>query len=322
VLALNPRNQTAQKGLAALEAAPPAPAIVARTPPPAETKAPVLVEVLPEEPAPAWQDLIGSQRFWQAALLGLAAVAAILVGFLLYAVLGGAFAAEEEPVAVVMPSPTPWPRGTLRATFTPTPTNTSTPTHTPTPTLTPTPTHTPTFTPTVTPMPTETSTSTPKPQVRRRSPTATPLPTATAAPPPLVRTLDGRLTLLGVQVAPASVPAGQPYWRLVKARWEDGEQSGGKHSIYIEVLDAAGNRALGQRVVVEWASGSATLVVKDVPPPELSVNFPMYNTLGSYSARVLGLPSDRVYGMGLGTIEAPNFTVHTCFYLTFRLATR
>jgi len=88
------------------------------------------------------------------------------------------------------------------------------------------------------------------------------------------------------------------------------------------VLDAADNRALGQRVVVEWAGGSATLVVKDVPPPELSVNFPMYNTLGSYSVRVLGFPSDRVLGMGLGTIEAPNFTIHTCFYLTFRLAYR
>jgi hypothetical protein len=128
--------------------------------------------------------------------------------------------------------------------------------------------------------------------------------------------------LLGVQVAPASVPQGQPYWRLVDAQWEDGEQSGGKHSIYVEVLDADGNRALGQRVVVEWMGGSATLVVKDVPPPELSVNFPMYNTLGSYSVRVLGLPSDLISGMGLGTIEAPDFTVHTCFYLTFRLAYR
>ncbi len=327
VLALNPRNQTAQKGLAALEDAPPAPAIVAQTPPaealpPVETKEPALVEVLPEEPAPAWQDLVGSQRFWQVTLLSLAVVASILVGFLLYAVLGGAFAAEEEPVAVVLPSPTPWPRGTLRPTFTATPTNTATPTHTPTITPTPTHTYTPTPLPTETPVPTDTPTPTPKPRVRRRSPTATPLPTATVGLPPLVRTLDGRLTLLGVQIAPVSVPAGQPYWRLIDARWEDGEQSGGKHSIYVEVLDAAGNRALGERVVVEWASGSATLVVKDVPPPELSVNFPMYNTLGSYSVRVLGLPSDRISGMGMGTIEAPNFTVHTCFYLTFRLATR
>jgi hypothetical protein len=138
----------------------------------------------------------------------------------------------------------------------------------------------------------------------------------------LVRTLDGRLTLLGVHVEPVSVPEGQPYWRLVEARWTDEQQSEGKHSIYIEVLDAAGSRALGQQVVVEWAGGSATLVVKDAPPPELGVNFPMYNTLGSYAVRVLGFPSDRVGGLGLGTIEVHNFKIHTCFYLTFRLAYR
>ena len=149
VLAINPRNQTAQKGLAALEAATPAPAIVARplpaeVPPPAEMKEPVLVGAMPAEPSPAWRGLVGSPRFWQVTLIGLAVVASILVGFLLYAVLGGAVAAEEEPVAAVMPSPTPWPRGTLRPTFTPTPTKTPTPSPTPTPTFTPTPTHTPT----------------------------------------------------------------------------------------------------------------------------------------------------------------------------------
>jgi len=321
VLALNPRNQTAQKGLAALELAPPAPAIVAQAPP-AEAPPPAQVAPAPTERRPSWRDLVGRPGFWQVTLICLAVVAAILVGFLLYAVLGGAFAPEQEPVAVVLPSPTPWPRGTLRPTFTPTPTKTPTPTYTPTPTLTPTPTHTPTPLPTATPTPTETATPTPKPRVRRSSPTATPLPTATPGPPPLTRSLDGRLTLLGVHVEPVSVPLGQPYWRLVEARWTDEQQSRGKHSIYIEVLDADGNRALGQRVVVEWASGSATLVVKDSPPPESGVNFPMYNTLGSYAVRVLGVPSDRVGGLGLGTIEAPNFTIHTCFYLTFRLAYR
>jgi len=138
----------------------------------------------------------------------------------------------------------------------------------------------------------------------------------------LVRTLDGRLSLLGVGVEPASVSQGQPYWRLVDARWADEGESEGRHSIYIDVLNADGCRALGQRVVVEWASGSANLLVKDVPPPEYAVSFPMYNTLGSYSVRVLGYPSDRINGLGLGTIETPDFKVHTSFYVTFRLAYR
>jgi hypothetical protein len=320
VLDLNPRNQTAQKGLAALEAVAPGPAIVAQEPSAEIPPAPVAPAAAKRESS--WRELFGRTGFWQVTLLCLAFFATVLVGFLLYAVLGSSAAAGEEPVAVVMPSPTPWPRGTLRPTFTSTPTNTPTPTHTPTPTSTPTPTNTSTPLPTATPTSTETATPTPKPRVRRSSPTATPLPTATPAPPPLVRNLDGRLAFLGVGVEPVSVSPGQPYWRLVEARWTDEGESGGRHSIYIEVLDADGNRALGQQVVVEWAGGSATLVVKDTPPPELAVNFPMYNTLGSYSVRVLGFPSDRVGGLGLGTIEAPNFKVHTCFYLTFRLAYR
>jgi hypothetical protein len=44
----------------------------------------------------------------------------------------------------------------------------------------------------------------------------------------------------------------------------------------------------------------------------------MYNTLGSYSVSIGGSPSDRIVGMGLGTADAPAFTIHTCFYLVFR----
>jgi hypothetical protein len=317
VLALNPRNQTAQKGLAALEEVPPAPAIVAREPPAALPLSPP-VSAAPPARSFTWRDLVARPRFWQVTLLCLAVVASILVGCLLYALFGGTTAAEQELVAAVMPGPTQWPRGTLRPTFTSTPTKTPTPTHT----ATPTPTYTPTPFPTATPAPTETATPTPRPRVRKSSPTAAPLPTATPGPPPLIRTLDGRLPLLGVCVEPVSVPQGQPYWRLVDVRWTDESESGGKHSIYIEVLDTDGNRALGQQVVVEWAGGSAILLVKDMPPPELAVNFPMYSTLGSYTVRVLGSPSDCVTGLGLGTIETPNFTIHTCFYLTFQLAYR
>ena len=327
VLALNPRNQTAQKGLAALEAAPPAPTVVARTPP-TGALLPAPVSRATAERGARWRSLASRREFWQVTLLGLAAIAAVLVAFLLYAVLGGTASAEEERVAAIMPSPTPWARGTLRPTFTSTPPNTPPPTHTPTlvPTFTPMNTLTPlpaaTSTRSATPMPTATAAPTSRPRVRRVLPTETAAPTATPCPAPVIRTLDGRLPLLGVRVEPASVSQGQPYWRLVDASWTDEAESGGKHSIYIEVLDAGGNRALGQQVIVEWRDGSAILVAKDMPPPEYSVNFPMYSALGSYAVRVLGYPSDRICGLGLGTIEAPNFTIHTCFYLTFQLVYR
>jgi hypothetical protein len=48
----------------------------------------------------------------------------------------------------------------------------------------------------------------------------------------------------------------------------------------------------------------------------------MYNTLGSYTVSVSGAASDRITGLGLGTPQAPGFTVHTSFYLTFRLTHR
>ncbi len=133
---------------------------------------------------------------------------------------------------------------------------------------------------------------------------------------------DPRLTALGVRLEPAAVPPGVDYWRLVEARWADGQESGGKHTIYVEVLDPRGNRVVGQPVIFEWSSGSLTLAVENRPAPDWGVNFPMFATLGSYSARVGVESSDRVVGMGMGTIEDPDFTVHTCFYLTFRWTQR
>jgi hypothetical protein len=125
-----------------------------------------------------------------------------------------------------------------------------------------------------------------------------------------------------VRVEPVFMSEGQPYWRLVKARWTDEHESAGKHSIFIEVLDQRGARAVGQWVVVQWTDGSLSLPVGNPPPPDWPVNFPMYNTLGSYAVKVSGAPSDRIVGLGLGTADAPDFTIHTCFYLTFQLVYR
>ena len=329
VLALNPDNRTAQQGLAALEKAPPAPTLIAQpTPPIAPRPTPVgrpsalagrlaalfhSVRALVSHP-PTLRELGHRPRFWQAVVGCLAAVALGLTGMLAYALFMGAGAADEKALAAVAPGPTPGPRGTLRPTFTATPTRTPPPTPTPTDTPTPTPTWTPTPTPTDTPTPTPTPTRRP----RRRTPT--PTPTLTPTPRPTLPPLwwDPRLDALGVRVEPAVVARGQPYWRLVEARWTDERESAGKHSIYVEVIDAQGRRVVGQPVVIRWADGSQTLPVEDRPPPDWGVNFPMYNTLGSYAVDVEGAPSDRVVGLGLGTAAAPATRIHTSFYLTFR----
>jgi hypothetical protein len=317
VLALDPDNQIARKGLAALGMGLPEPAPVAQP----QVAAPVRRSEAWRRPVarkrvwrmPALNTIVRQPRFWQVVVACMAIIALGLVGILAYAAFNGSGVDDDTALAAIA-SPTPWPRGTLRPTFTSTPTPTPTPTHTPTPT----------WTPTFTPTPTETPTATPTPTRRaRRSPaTATPLPTPTPRPTLPPRSLDSRLEQLGVRVEPAFVGTGQPYWRLVKARWTDEGESAGKHSIYVEVLDVHGQRSTGQPVIVQWTDGNVVLTVEDVPPPDWGVNFPMYNTLGSYAVSVGGAPSDRLVGLGLGTVEAPDFTIHTSFYLTFRLVYR
>jgi hypothetical protein len=132
-------------------------------------------------------------------------------------------------------------------------------------------------------------------------------------------TWDPRLDALGVTLEPAQRAEGESYWCLYEARWADPEEAAGLHHIYLDAVDAWGNRVLGQEMVVEWPGGSVTVIIEDKPPPEYGANVAMYQTLGSYSARVGGSqPSDRIVGMGLGTPEEPYLTIHTCFYLTFK----
>ena len=170
--------------------------------------------------------------------------------------------------------------------------------------------------PTATPVP-PTATAKPKPAMA-----AAPPPTATAAPRKQpARSLDPRLQSLNVVVEPAGVKAGQSYWRLVDVRWENEQEAGGGHSIFVNVLDEGGNRLVGQPVDVRWSSGSLTVITEDKPSNEYSANFPMYNCLGSYAVSVPGLPSDTIVGLGLGTAAQPNFKVHTNFLLTFQRVT-
>ncbi len=172
--------------------------------------------------------------------------------------------------------------------------------------------------PTDTPVPTPTPAA-PKPAAKPLAPTATPVPVERPQPP---RNLDPRLASLRVEIVPAGVRPGQFYWRLIEARWENEAEAGGDHTIYIQVLDENGGRLVGQPVEIRWPGGSLNVFTEDKPPPEYGANFPMYNTLGSYSVSVPGLPSDTIVGLGMGTAEQPAFTVHTNFFLTFQRVKR
>jgi CRP-like cAMP-binding protein len=181
------------------------------------------------------------------------------------------------------------------------------------PTATPLPTNTP-LPPTATPIPT------PKRVTSAAAPIA-PAPTQAVKPQP-PRDLDPRLASLNVVVQPAGVRPGQSYWRLVAARWENESQSGGGHSIFVDLLDEGGAKVIDHPVEIRWAGGGLSVKTEAKPPNEPSSNFPMYNTLGSYAVSIPGLPSDVLVGLGLGTAEQPAFTVHTNFFLTFQRVTR
>jgi CRP-like cAMP-binding protein len=179
--------------------------------------------------------------------------------------------------------------------------------------------------PTDTPIPTDTPvppTATPKPRVQSSSTDTRAQPTATPAERPKPpRDLDPRLGALNVSIVPAGVRPGQSYWRLIRCIWQNKEESGNDHTIYINVLDENGSRIVGQPIEIRWDAGSLVIFTEDKPPTEWSSNFPMYGTLGSYSLSIAGLPSDTVAGMGMGTPEQPNFTIHTNFLLVFQRTT-
>ncbi len=209
------------------------------------------------------------------------------------------------------------------------PTNTST--RTPLPTATPVPptaTSTPIPpTPTKTPVPpTATRTFTPTP----RPPTPTPLPpTATPVPPtptPMPISWEGDFASLGgaIGVVPANVQPGQSYWRVTRIVYQNPQQSGNDHTIYVDVLDEGGARLglpEGAEVGVVANGGQVALRWGAKPANEYPINSPMYGGLGSYSVWITvgGLPSDKVTGMGMIGQWGKE---HVNFMLTFRRARR
>lgn len=205
-----------------------------------------------------------------------------------------------------------------------------TPTYTPGPTATPIPTSTPLPTATFTPEPTSTPPPTAAPFVQQfipqdvaaAPPPPTPEPEVAAVAAAAPRAWDPRLDRLGVRVEDAPAGPGEPYWRLIEARWADEKESGGKHHIYVDVLDENGNRVVGHPVTVWWGDGSYTSGVEDKAPPDFGFNYMMYAAGNAYNIKVEGLPSDIVYGAGMGDLERRDWGIHTSIYLTFQKATR
>ena len=199
-----------------------------------------------------------------------------------------------------------------------------TPTYTPFPTATPLPTSTPLPTDTPTPVP---PTEVPVQQfadafVAEAAAADTPTPEAPAQAPAPSRNIDPRIPQLGLTIEDAQVGPGQQYWRLIEARWEDEEEAGGKHHIYVDALDESGKRIVGQPVTVWWGDGSYTAPLEDKPAPDLGYNYQMYASGYAYNVKIEGLPSDIVRGAGMGDLRDRFKGIHTAFYFVFQRATK
>ncbi|MCB0156671.1 MAG: hypothetical protein KDD83_00960 [Caldilineaceae bacterium] len=157
--------------------------------------------------------------------------------------------------------------------------------------------------------------------------TGTPDATATAPPtvtptPTLVRLWDPRLDARGAVLVEATVTPGQGYWRLVRARWYNVDESQGRHHIFMDTLDAHGARITGVPLLVTWPDGVTTVASQAKPGEEYAADVAMYALAPAYAARPDdGAPADRVDGMGLGDIDDPAHAHHTSYGLVWQWST-
>jgi hypothetical protein len=187
----------------------------------------------------------------------------------------------------------------------------------PTPTFTPTPTHTP-----------------------------TPTPAPTTEPPPV--SWDPRLDLRQATLVPANIQPGQGYWKVIKGVWYDVNDfhpmGVGDHDIAFDVIDASGVRQVGKTMKITWAiDGSCTVSAADLAlegpevlnkPTTLCIDYvyaqakpgepyagtyPMYHVAPTYRIQVDdGKPSEAVDGLGMGSIQQPNYKIHTSYGFVWR----
>ena len=93
------------------------------------------------------------------------------------------------------------------------------------------------------------------------------------------------------------------------------EENQGRHHIFLDALDEAGNRQFGAQASVTWPGGQQTITV-DKPLGEPGANFPLWKWQVA-SVEMLGLPSDRVENLHTGHPDEPPGLNNTLFHHSF-----
>jgi hypothetical protein len=125
----------------------------------------------------------------------------------------------------------------------------------------------------------------------------------------------------GVRIVPATVSPGSQLWRVTRVHHLTPEENGGRHHIFLDVLDENKQRIMGSQLRVTWQGGEQ-LVTIEKPLTEPGGNFPMWK--GQVCAvEAVGLPSDRVENLHTGhPDEAPGNTLfHHSFLVVFQRTT-
>jgi hypothetical protein len=121
----------------------------------------------------------------------------------------------------------------------------------------------------------------------------------------------------GVRVVPVEVPLGATYWRAIRVHHLTPDENQGRHHIFLDALDEAGNRSFGAQARVTWPGGEQTITVEK-PIGEPGANFPMWKWQ-ICAVEMLGLPSDRVDNLHTGHPDEPPGLNNTLFHHSFEV---
>jgi hypothetical protein len=142
---------------------------------------------------------------------------------------------------------------------------------------------------------------------------------STAPPASSPRYWDPRLDARGAVLHAATPSPGQGYWRLVSARWYDEEEAGGRHHILVDLLDLEGKRMVDLPVRIHWSGGETIIQTQAKADEPYAADFGMFAVAPSYGAAPFtGDPADALWGMGLGSIDQPRFTIHSSYGLVWQ----